>query len=328
MEISRRNFLKLLLAMGIGSSVTSYARQPLETRKTRIMMGTYVTISVMDRDREKALSAIAEAYREMDRVIMLLSRYDATSQVSRLNTSGVLINPAPELVEVLRRALYYSRVSEGAFDVTIAPLLDLYRKAFSTGRPPSSEDIKEKLALIDYRNIAVGEGMIYFTKKETQITLDGIAKGYIVDRAAEALWERDISHALIDAGGDIRAIGGKSNSASWRVGIRDPARKDAVVAYYPLRDGSIATSGGYEVYFDKARLYTHIINPRTGYSPGFSLSATAAAKTCMDADALSTTCFTMEEKDALALLRRLGAHGLIVTGEGISLGRGFKKVIT
>lgn len=325
MKISRRGFLKIMGAAGLGTSMI-YAHRPLEIREIRLLMGTYVTVSFMGEDRAKAERAVAEAFREMNRLIRLLSRYDANSQVGILNSAGVLMDPAPELREVLGKALYYSQVTGGAFDATVAPLLDLYRESFSAGRPPTPVEVEERLRLVDYRGVAVDERMIYFRSRHMRITLDGIAKGYIVDKAAEVMERMGISHALIDAGGDIRAVGGKTGASPWSIGIRHPEEKDRLVAYYGLTDKAVATSGGYEVYFDDAKLYTHLINPLTGYSPRHALSVTAVAEECADADAVSTACFVMGLEDGLELMRSLGIQGLIVAEDGsiINVNNGFR----
>ncbi len=293
-------------------------------------MGTYVTVSVVGDEKEKAENAVAGAFREMNRLVRVLNRYDANSQVGILNSLGVLLDPAPELREVLGKAMYYSQVSGGAFDVTVAPLLELYRESFSARRTPAPEEVQGKLRLVDYRNVVVDEEMIYFRSRQMRITLDGIAKGYVVDKAAEVMERMGVSHALIDAGGDIRAVGGKYDASPWSIGIRHPEEKDRLVAYYGLADGAIATSGGYEVYFDDAKLYTHLINPKTGYSPRHALSVTAAAGECMDADAVSTACFVLGREEGLALMRNLGFKGLIVTEDGsiININNGFELVET
>jgi thiamine biosynthesis lipoprotein len=326
MKMNRRNFLKLIAALGLGSSFTSFYSYPHETRETRVMMGTYVTISVLSQDTEKAGRVITRAYREMNRLVRLLSRYDASSQVSRLNSAGVLVAPAPEFREVLGKALYYSRASKGAFDVTVAPLLDLYRESFSRDRVPTPEEIKERLRLVDYRRVSMEQGLVYFDREGMQITLDGVAKGYIVDKAVEVLEREGIAHALVDAGGDIRAVGGKYRGKSWRIGVRHPVKKNKPLAYYSLNNEAIATSGGYEVYFDDEKLFTHIIDPKTGYSPSYALSVTVAAKECADADAVSTACFVMDRREGPALMRGLGTKGLIVTKDGEVVSHGFEEV--
>lgn len=276
-------------------------------------MGTYVNITVIGEEKHVAEEAVSNAFREMHRLISIFNRYDEFSQVGRLNRQGVLFNPAPELLEVLRKADYYWKVSNGAFDVTVAPVIDLIRESFSMDKEPTHLEISKVLSLVDFSKVRVGNGYISFALRDMKITLDGLAKGFIVDRAVEVLEGEGITCALVDAGGDIRAL--SDESKEWRIGIRDPSEKKGIIAKGLMRNGAIATSGDYEVYFDNDRLYTHLVNPKTGRSPRRLASVTVEADTCVDADAASTACFILGDK-APAMLEKTKLKGLIITREG------------
>jgi len=229
----------------------------------------------------------------------------------------------------MSKAAYFHFLSQGSFDVTIQPLVDLYKEAFArTGHAPSSEKVKEKLALVDADNIQFNKQGIRLLKEGMGITLDGIAKGYIVDEAANALKKIGIQYALINAGGDIRAIGGNGPNKSWEIGITDPWKRKEYLQIIQLNNGAIATSGNYEVYFDREKLYHHIIDTHTGRSPRDMASVSITAPTVMEADALSTTVFVEGIEKGMRLVEVLpNVEAMVITsGNKKFASKGWKTV--
>ena len=152
------------------------------------------------------------------------------------------------------------------------------------------------------------------------VTLDGIAKGFIVDRVAESLGGQGLENYLINAGGDIRAAGTKEEKQPWTVAVQDPAKNGEFPDVIHLSDGAVATSGSYEVYFDRERTFHHIVNSRTGRSPNLNASVSVVAPSSMAADALATTAFVMEPDDGLAFIDALrGCECLIIDKDGREL---------
>lgn len=287
-------------------------------RQVECLMQTSVAVHVLADDREAARLAIADAFARMSRMVGLLSRFDERSPVFRLNKTGRLDNPPPALKTVLARALEYSRLTEGAFDPTVLPVLAYYE---GLPRPVTSSEIDlQTLASrersVDYRYVSVAAREVRFLQPGMAVTLDGIAKGYVVDQGIAALRAAGIEYGLIDAGGEIRSIVGADPARYWNVGIIDPQRTDRIAAVLRLRNASLSTSGNYEVFFSADRHLFHIINPHTGRSPDSYSSVTVMAEQAVDSDALSVAAFSMSIGDVKDLMRRCACGWLVFSWDG------------
>lgn len=304
LTIDRRTFLKYSGMLGVGfafgglmpvSESVAFDRKLYKVTRARLSMGTFAAITAMHPSRTEADDAIGKAFEEMDRVSRLLNRYQSASAIGTLNKEGYLSDMPSEVSEVIARALHFHKASSGAFDMTVKPLVDLYKEHFAAHKsPPSEAEVAKVLELVDASAVRFDGRTIRFAKEGMGITLDGIAKGYIIDCGAETLERHGIKHALINAGGDIRAIGGKESKTPWKVAIQDPDKEGPYVDTITMVNGAIATSGNYEIYFDEEKLYHHIVDPKTGRSPLQSASVTVMASNVMDADALSTAVFVLE----------------------------------
>jgi len=334
-SLDRRDFLKyvgilsttLIAPPGFAAFKKEKFNKKLhKVERTLPLMGTFVTITVMDPSLDRAEEAIEAGFAEVKRLSHIFNRFASSSYVSELNAKGNLVDVPPEMKTVIDRVFYYYRLTDGAFDVTVKPLVDLLKYSFvTTGHPPTPEKVKEVLALIGGNQISYKNGQISFLKEGMGITLDGIAKGYIVDKTAELIVKKGIKYVLVNAGGDIRGIGDKS----WKIAIRDPFMPDAYIETITLKNNAIATSGNYEVYFDKEKLYTHIVNPHTGCCPARSSSVSILARTTMDADALSTTVFILHPVAGKNFIDRLpNVEGLVVTRDGFKIySQGWNKYV-
>lgn len=304
LTIDRRTFLKYSGMLGVGfafgglmpvSESVAFDRKLYKVTRARLSMGTFAAITAMHPSRTEADDAIGKAFEEMDRVTRLLNRYQSASAIGTLNKEGYLSDMPSEVSEVIARALHFHKASGGAFDMTVKPLVDLYKEHFAAHKsPPSEAEVAKVLELVDASAVRFDGRTIRFAKEGMGITLDGIAKGYIIDCGAETLERHGIKHALINAGGDIRAIGGKESKTPWKVAIQDPDKEGPYVDTITMVNGAIATSGNYEIYFDEEKLYHHIVDPKTGRSPLQSASVTVMASNVMDADGLSTAVFVLE----------------------------------
>jgi len=306
--------------------VTSCA--PLKkTEEARDLMNTSFTITVYDSDIPKSEKAIEMAFKEIERIESLLSHTKNTSEVYRLNRDGTIEGYSEDLYVNMQKALYYSEISEGAFDITVQPILDLFTKTFSElKRPPTEDEIKKALELVNYKNIEFSRQKIKFKKADMKITLGGIAKGYAVEKAAEILEKNGIKHALVNAKSSIKAIGNKGNE-DWIIALQNPRNPKEYVTVINLNNKSISTSGDYERYFDENKTFHHIIDPKTGYSADDLISVTIITDNAFDADALSTSVFVLGKEKGLDLIKRLGnAEGLIITRDKeIIKSSGFKS---
>ncbi|NVL90562.1 MAG: FAD:protein FMN transferase [Desulfobacterales bacterium] len=302
--IDRRTFLKYSGILGVGfafgglmpvSESIAFNRKLYKVTRARLSMGTFAAITVMHPSRTEADEVIGKAFEEMDRVSRLLNRYQSASAIGTLNRDGYLTELPSEVSEVIARSLRFHRASGGAFDITVKPLVDLYKEHFAAHQsPPSETRVSKVLDLVDAGALRFDGHTVRFAKEGMGITLDGIAKGYIIDCGAKVIEQHGTKHALINAGGDIRAIGGKDSRTPWKVAIQDPDKNGPYVDTITMVNGAIATSGNYEVYFDREKLYHHIVSPTTGRSPLQSTSVTVMADNVMDADALSTAVFVLE----------------------------------
>ena len=284
---------------------------------TRPSMGTLVSVTAIHASRDLMEDALGRALAEMDRVVELLNRYDPSSAVSVLNDQGVIRSPPPELSAVMEEALVQNRVSLGAFDPTVQPLVDLFRERSTSGggarvhghapgpssmNPPSSREVLALLDLVDPRAVTLAPRSIRFGKEGMGVTLDGIAKGYVVDRVAAVLQEHGLADFLINAGGDIRSAGLREDGRPWQVAVQDPRKAGAFPDIIPLSGMAVATSGSYEIYYDPERTHHHIVDSENGLSPQLSQSVSVVAPTTMEADALATSVFLMDPEGGAAFI--------------------------
>ncbi|HID28669.1 MAG TPA: FAD:protein FMN transferase [Desulfobacterales bacterium] len=322
--MDRRRFLKLSGILGVGfatggllpiSESVAFNRKLYKVTDIHMGMGTVVSITLMHPSRIQAEEVIGQAFEEMDRVIALMDRYRSDSPIGVLNKEGALVGLPADVARVLDRSLYFHKKSNGAFDMTVQPMVDLYKKHFETkGLPPSEAELDKVLALVDASAVRFDGKSVHFKKEGMGITLDGIAKGYIIDCAADLIKRNGIKHALINAGGDIRAAGGKRNGTPWKVGVQNPDKQGPYLDIVKMKDGAMATSGNYEIYFDEEKLYHHVVHPRTGISPRQSDSVTVTASSVMDADALSTAVFVMEPNTGKRFIEGIPGAACLIQG--------------
>ena len=284
--------------------------------KSRSIMDTIVTIEVLDTNETHALESIDRAFDEIYHVERLMSSYRDDSQLSILNTQGHLDGADPYFIYVLERSKYYSRISDGAFDVTIKPILDLWSSKYSPGgtyMPPTQKEINETLELVDYSGIIIRQGSISL-RPNMSVVLGGIAKGYSADKAIESLVLDGITNGFVNAGGDGSFIGFNEAGTPWIIGLQNPDKSTDAVTRMAISDMAVATSGNYERYFSDAAKVSHISDPRTGYSSQELISATVIANTVMDADALATAVFVLGESGGINMIEELeGVECLIIT---------------
>lgn len=294
---------------------------------TEELMDTFFTITVYSDKPETAETAIRSAFNEIKKVEFELNVYIDDSEISRLNRKKILESPSKDLELNIARSLYFSNLSGGAFDITVLPILDLYNRSFTEKNSvPSGEMIKKELKKVDYRRVIIKDREIKIGDDQS-ITLGGIAKGYAVEKAVETLKRHNINMALIDAGGNIRALGKKPEGV-WNVAMADPRDMSNYITVIPLDNNAVSTSGDYERYFDNNMKYHHIINPKTGYSATELISVTIVTDNAFDADALSTSVFVLGKEKGMKLIESLpSVEGLIITREKeILRSSGFKEI--
>jgi len=318
-----------LLCLAILPFSLGYSQES-KVERARPMMGTMVEITVF-RDtsspkeikagREPEEEAIELAFQAISRVDGLMSNYKADSQLSLINQQAGrdYVRVAPEVLKVINMAIGIAELSGGAFDITVAPLVQLWGFHKKSGHMPPEEEIHKFLPLVNYKNILIDQekNRVKLKLPGMAIDLGGIAKGYAVDRAIEVLKNNGIQRALVNAGGDLFALGHPPTRKFWHLGIRHPFVPDRVVSTLQVRDQAVATSGNYENFFVlNGKRYSHILDPKTGQPIQGIASVTVLAKTALEADALATTVAVLGPQKGMDLLNsQPDTEGIIILDE-------------
>lgn len=284
-------------------------------------MGAAATIEIHHPDRAFAQRLIARAVAEAVRLERLFSLYRADSDLVSLNKTGVLVAPAPELVDLLSQSLRYSKLTEGAFDVTVQPLWETYWRHFTTpdaeATGPAAATITSAATRVGHEHLLVNRDRIAFAKSGMGVTLNGIAQGYITDRITDLLRSEGIAQTLVNMG-EARCIGTHPSGRPWSVGIAEPDDAGHARQTISIVDQAVATSGGYGFRFDRDGRFNHLFDPKTGASAQAYRSVTVVGPTATAADALSTAFSLMPPRDierTLGQLHDVSAYLLLNTGE-------------
>lgn len=271
------------------------------------IMGTRIAVELWSKDAAQGEAAIDAVMAEMHRIDALMSHYKPDSQISQINARAAIepVRVDRELFDLIARSLEFSRLTEGAFDITYASVGYLYD--YRRHVRPDEATIEAHLGAVDWHSIVLdaAHSTVHFGRPGMRIDLGGFAKGYAVDRGIELLQARGIEHASVSAGGDSRIIGDRFGRP-WVIGIRHPDDPDRMILRMPLEDVALSTSGDYERYFDENGVrYHHIIDPRTGHSASKVRSATIIGPTATQTDGLSKTAFVLGPQKALEIIARI-----------------------
>lgn len=260
-------------------------------------MGGVFTVVAYGNNRSHVEQAIAAALQEARRLDDLLSNYSPSSEWSRVNRLAGLraVHISKELFDLLAACQEYSRKSDGAFDITVAPLMKAWGFFKDTGYFPTTETLREAKSHVGWRNILLDpvNQTVQFTKDGIEIDPGGIGKGYAVDRMANILRSYGIDSALISAASSsIYAIGAPPDESAWHLDIPDPDNPHVLIQKIELRDESISTSGTYNKFFvSNGRIYSHIMDPRTGFPATGMASASVIAPRTIDSEAWAKPYF-------------------------------------
>ncbi|MGJ5138792.1 FAD:protein FMN transferase [Bradyrhizobium oligotrophicum] len=309
-QLSRRRFIRISAALAGLAVAPSRAHAAdstnglVEWRGT--LLGAVATIKLHHRDRQEAERLITVSIGEARRLERLFSLYLEQSALVTLNRTGVLVDPAPELVDILTRSQRYAAMTDGRFDPTVQPLWTLYADHFS--RPDANPDgppqaaVQEALTRVGHQRLSVSRDRIVMPRGMA-LTLNGIAQGYVTDRIVELLRGEGVQHSLVDMG-EARAIGARPDARPWEVGIADPDNPDRIAAMLPIIDRAVSTSGAYGLRFDPRGRFNHLFDPHSGGCAQRYRSVTTVAGNATAADALSTAFSLMSEPEIRALLPR------------------------
>ncbi len=304
-------------------------------QESRILMDTVVSINVYaakPADAPRLRHAITAAFAEMSRLDSVFSTYRHDSEVAKLNREAGIAGAtiSSDMDSVLTVAQWAAQVSNGAFDITVAPILQLWGFGTDSLGIPAPEKIAARLARVNYQNLAMNPDAankknLTFRQPEMAIDLGGVAKGYVVDRGLAVLREAGLRDAMITAGGDLRTLTSPLTAGRRYIWIQHPrpanpdSASQSFFGRFKLKgDAAVSTSGDYERFFIHAnKRYHHIIDPHTGYPGEQAISVTVLAATSVQADALSTALFVLGPERGLALADSLPqVEALVIYAEG------------
>lgn len=323
----RLSLLLLSCALIISGCKGVHTKEPLS--KSGVFFDTIISIKLFDTKDPKLLDECFSMCKEYENKF---SRTIPTSEISKINASkGETVTVSDETIELLNKGLHYSRVSGGAFDITIAPLSTLWDFKNNTGVIPDSTQIAEAKSHVNYENIIIENNTVRLTDPKSAIDLGGIAKGYIADQLKEFLTENGVEHAIISLGGNILTIGDKTDGSPFRVGVQKPfAQQNEFITTVSVKDKSVVSSGIYERYFKQNNtIYHHILDPKTGFPyQNNLLEVTIISDSSADGDALSTTCFALGLEKGLEFINQLeGTEAVFITDDyQLHYSKNLKKV--
>ena len=317
--LDRRQFITI----GVGAFVVAglplgigRRRQPRTIRRSIPIMGTIASFAVVHEDVAVGERAIDAAIMELRRVERTMTRFDDTSDIGRANlASGAAVGVGPDTALVVAEALRWAQATNGAFDPAIGGAIRLW-DVTHRHEPPAQGQVASLSNLRLYRAVEVDAHRIYFHDSRARLDLGAIAKGFAVDRAADVLRSHGIRNAVVEAGGDLYAIGKSVDGEDWQIGIQSPEDDRAVAAIVPASDCAIATSGTYRQFFRyRGQRYHHLIDPSTAAPRATPMrSLTIRAGSCMHADVAATALYGMSTSTANTLLARV-APGARVEAE-------------
>lgn len=299
-------FMVILLLCGCSANKNEYS-------ETQLMLDTVCTIRA---GGENADAAVSAAFDRISEIEALTDYYSEASEVSTINRTGIGENIvlSEDIIKILSAALEVSRKSDGAFDITIAPVKDLWRFSDGAHEPPTQEEISAALQYVGYHNLNLDTENGTLTKTaDCKIDLGGAAKGYAADCAAEVLKQHNCEYAVIDLGGNVYVFGNNPTRTSdeWLIGIQKPfAENGAYSQAVALAEGAVVTAGSYQRYFEwSGKLYHHILDPKCGYPSDSGISgASIKADNALYADCLSTACMVLGKEKGAELAEQFNAE--------------------
>jgi len=309
--------LAILSAITLAPGVSARQDGELQLRERELgVMGTSLEVRVLGPDPEALEQALDAAIAEIRRVENLMTDWHP-SELTRLNDAAGTGPHAvsPELARMIARALAMGELTGGAFDITYAGVGKLWDFKKQPPVIPAADEIARALECVGYQRVTVDlEQNTVDLPAGMRIGLGGIAKGYGVDRAMGVLLEHGIKHGIVNAGGDLKALGTK-NGTPWEIAIRHPRDRERVLAVLPVSNTCVVTSGDYERFFEyEGKRYHHIMDPRTGYPSTGCMSATVVAPDAAFADALATALCVLGPEQGLEIVAQLDRVECLLVG--------------
>ena len=326
----KKNNIRILIVIIFASLVVATyffaatRRQVEADSGYRLVMGTFAHIIAVAPNSHTADKCIKAALQQLRNIEALMSYHRDDSELANVNRNAYKepVKVSSQTFEVLQKAIEFSKLSEGAFDVTVGPLVDLWRQAAEANTVPSDDKLTEARSKVGYEKVILdADNMtVQFTVEGMKLDLGGIAKGYAIDKAVEAMANYGATAGLVDVGGNIRCFGKPKTRPHWRIGLQDPnenfgfrisdfgspADAGEPLLILKFNDAAVATSGHYRRFAQiQGKKYSHIIDTETGFSSDKLASVTIIAEDATTADALSTAVIVMGAEKGLALIKQL-----------------------
>ncbi|MGB2807384.1 MAG: FAD:protein FMN transferase [Sedimentisphaerales bacterium] len=332
-----RKSLWLEIAIIVGASVIlglyifGCNRRVEEDSGYRLVMGTFAHLKAIAKDPRKAKKCVEAAFAELKKVDDLMSDYKSDSEMSEVNRDAFkqAVRVDESTFHVLQKSADFSRLSGGAFDITIAPLAELWRTAAESNSVPTQEELAVARSKVGYEKLMLdaNEMTVRFAVDGMKLDLGGIAKGYSIDKAIEAMRAGGAVGGMVDVGGDIRCFGlPPKGKKTWRIGLEDPTEPKGsdqtlavsagrILLVLKLTNAAVATSGGYRRFvLIEGKKYSHIMNRDTATSAEGLSSVTIIAQNALDADALATSVSVMGPEKGLALIEKIpNTEAILIT---------------
>ncbi len=299
---------KILLTLCIFCLVFSFVGCSEEkVSRTVMVMDTVATVECYG---DNAKEACDKAISEIQRLELLFSPWIETSEIYKINKNAHLspVKTDGEVFSVLERCIEVSKITDGAFDITLKPLKDVWNMKSESPTVPSQELIDGALVMCGYENLVLKDGCVSFKKEGMALDLGGAVKGYAADKAAEVIKNAGVKNALIDIGGNVYTLGKSPKGREWKIGLQHPGKdRGEYFKTIELSDKTCVTSGSYERYFEEnGKVYHHIMDRKTGYSADSGLiSVSVTGKSSFEADMASTAAFVMGKEEFLKVKDKL-----------------------
>lgn len=314
----------------IGCSKNNKVQEPIT--RTEALMGTVVKVTIYDSDDISNLDKSFDRVREIESLVSINKEGTLLDEVNQ--SAGIApVKVDKDTFAMVKEGLEYSQITNGLFDITVGPLVQLWRIGFPEARVPSPDEIPPVLKLINYNDVELNEDdkSIFLKKPNMIIDLGAVAKGFTADAISKVLTENNVNSAIIDLGGNVYTHGKKITGEDWRVGIQNPlSSRGDILGTINVSNKSIVTSGTYERFIEKDGVkYHHILNPKTGYPYSNNISGISIiSDKSVDGDILSTSVFAMGIDDGLAYVEsRPDIQAIFVTNDNkIYLSSGMKNL--
>ena len=289
---------------GCSTKNTEDSKDPVS--KTEMFMGTVIKVTLYDHQSDEVMDKVFDKLKEIDDIVSINKKGTEIDEVNK-NAGIKPVKMSDTSFDIISSGLKYSKLSNGDYDITVGPLVKLWSIGLPEAKVPTQDEIDNSKKLIDYDKVQINEDTkeVYLEEKGMMLDLGSIAKGYAADEAVRVLKEAGVKRAIVDLGGNIFAMGSKSEDKGWTIGIQDPVElRGNALGSLEVKNKTVVTTGIYERFIEKDGVkYHHILNPETGYPYDTNISGISIiADKSIDADALSTLIFTKGLEDGLKMV--------------------------